>query len=66
MNNVNKPFLSDVNGLIIEKLNAYPADVCKLAMQAISLSHDYGEAAVADQLQSVLRKLAKQKESDGR
>lgn len=56
----NKTLLPDVNDLIIEKLNTYPADVRELAFQAIRLSESYPEAAVADQLQSVVRKLTKQ------
>ncbi|EKD55840.1 MAG: hypothetical protein ACD_59C00024G0005 [uncultured bacterium] len=49
----------NVNALIIEKLNAYPKAVRELAIQAIKLSEQYSEAAVADQLQTILRKLAK-------
>lgn len=60
-----KTILPDVNALIIEKLNTYPADVRQLAIQAIRLSESYQEAAVADQLQSVVRKLAKQEEGEG-
>lgn len=60
-----KTILPDVNALIIEKLNTYPDDVRELAIQAIRLSESYLEAAVADQLQSVVRKLAKQEEGEG-
>jgi len=59
-----KTFLADVNALIIEKLNTYPIEVRELAIQAIRLSESYPEAAVADQLQAVVRKLAKQQEGD--
>ncbi len=59
-----KTFLADVNALIIEKLNTYPNEVRQLAIQAIRLSESYPEAAVADQLQAVVRKLAKQQEGD--
>jgi len=59
-----KTFLADVNALIIEKLNKYPIEVRELAIQAIRLSESYPEAAVADQLQAVVRKLAKQQEGD--
>ena len=61
-----KTILPDVNALIIEKLNTYPADVRELAIQAIRLSETYPEAAVADQLQSIVRKLAKQEEGEGK
>lgn len=57
-----KTILPNVNALIIEKLKAYSDDVRELAIQAIRLSELYPEAAVADQLQSVVRKLAKQEE----
>lgn len=59
-----KSRLPDVNALIIEKLNTYPDDVRELAIQAIRLSESFPEAAVAEQLQSVVRKLAKQVEGD--
>lgn len=51
---------------IIEKLNSYPDDVRELAMQAIRLSESFPEAAVAEQLQTVVRKLAKLQEGDGK
>lgn len=51
---------------IVEKLSAYPEDVRELAMQAIRLSESYPEVAVADQLQAVVRKLAKQQDGDHR
>lgn len=57
-----KTLLPDVNALIIEKLNTYPDDVRELAIQAIRLSESYPEVAVAEQLQSVVRKLAKQED----
>jgi hypothetical protein len=50
---------------IIEKLSSYPDDVRELAMQAIRLSESFPETAVADQLQAVVRKLAKLQEGDG-
>ncbi|MHC1729712.1 MAG: hypothetical protein AB9866_27530 [Syntrophobacteraceae bacterium] len=65
MTDVSKTFLANVNALIIEKLNTYPDEVRELAIQAIRLSESYPEAAVADQLQAVVRKLAKQQEGDG-
>ena len=65
MNDLGKTLLPDVNALIIEKLKAYPADVCELAIQAISLSESYAETAVAEQLQSIVRKLAKQHGGNG-
>lgn len=61
-----KTLLPDVNTLIMEKLYAYPDNVRELAIQAIRLSEAYHpEAAVADQLQAIVRKLAKQQEGDG-
>lgn len=60
-----KTLLPDINALIIEKLTAYPEDVRELAFQAIRLSETYTEVAVADQLQSVVRKLSKQQEGGG-
>jgi len=63
----NKALLTDINALIIEKLNAYPNDVRELAIQAIRLSSEsYTEGAIADLLQPVVRRLAKQQEGDGR
>lgn len=53
-----------ISDKIIEKLTAYPDDVRELAIQAIQLSEFYPEAAVADQLQAVVRKLAKQQEDN--
>jgi len=59
-----KALLTDVNTLIIDKLNAYPEDVRELAIQAIRLSESNSEVVVADQLQAVVRRLAKQQEGD--
>jgi len=64
MNN-DKTLLPDVNDLIIEKLASYPEKVRELAFQAIRLSESYPEVAVADQLQSVLRKLSREQEGGG-
>ena len=64
MNDLGKT-LPDVNALIIEKLNTYPIDVRELAIQAIRLSESYPETAVAEQLQTIVRKLAKQQERKG-
>jgi hypothetical protein len=60
--NDDKILLPDVNALIVEKLANYPEDVRELSMQAICLAETYPEIAVADQLQSVVRKLTKQSE----
>jgi len=65
MNDLGKTLLPDVNVLIIEKLNTYPADVRALAIQAIRLSESYPETAVAEQLQTIVRKLAKQQGGNG-
>lgn len=64
MSKNSKTVLSQVNALIIEKLNAYPMEVRELAIHAIKLSESYPEAAVSDQLQAIVRKLAKQQEGD--
>ena len=64
MNN-NTTLLLDINDLIIEKLSSYPEDVRELALHAIRLSESYPETAVADQLQSVVRKLSKHQEGGG-
>jgi len=61
----NKTLLPDINTLIIEKLSTYPEDVRDLAFQAIRLSENYPEVAVADQLQAVVRKLTKPQEGGG-
>jgi hypothetical protein len=57
-----KSLLPDVNALIVEKLANYPDDVRELAFQAIRLSETYPEVAVADQLQTVVRRLSRQPE----
>jgi len=53
-----------INEKIIEKLSPYPDDVRELAMRAIQLSESFPESAVAEQLQAVVRKLAKLQEGD--
>lgn len=58
----NKALLPDVSVLIIEKLSTYPDDVRRLAFEAIRLSESYPELSVAEQLQSIVRKLSKQDE----
>lgn len=65
MNDFGKPLLPNVNALIIEKLNTYPPDVRELALQAIRLSESYAETAVAEQLQTIVRKLARQLGGNG-
>jgi hypothetical protein len=65
MTDLEKPLLPDVNALIIEKLNTYPTDVRELAIQAIRLSESFPEASVAEQLQTIVRKLARQQEGNG-
>ena len=60
--NDDKILLPDVNTLIVEKLANYPDDVRELAMQAIRMAEACPEIAVADQLQSIVRKLTKQSE----
>ena len=54
----------DVNALIIEKLNTYPPEVRELAILAMQLSEAFPEAAVADQLLALVRKLARSQEGD--
>jgi hypothetical protein len=58
----NNNLLSDANALIVNKLSSYPEDVRELALQAILLSENYPEVAVAEQLQSLVRKLSRQQE----
>lgn len=53
-----------ISDKIIEKLKVYPEDVQALAIEAIRLSERYPEAAVADQLQAAVRRLAKQIEGE--
>lgn len=57
-----KTLLPDVNALIIDKLASYPENVRELAFQAIRLSEAFPEGAVAEQLQSVVKKLSKRQE----
>lgn len=48
----------DVNALIVEKLNKYPPEVREMAIRAVQLSETLPEATVADQLLTLVRKLA--------
>lgn len=54
----------NINALIIEKLNSYPPEVRELAIRAVQLSETLPEAAVADQLLVVIRKLARPQEGE--
>jgi flagellin-like hook-associated protein FlgL len=50
---------------ILEKFSKYPDDVRELAIRAITLSESpQSETAIADQLQSVVRKLSNQQECE--
>lgn len=58
-----KSLLPDVNALIEDKLASYPENVRELALKAIQLAESQQpEAAIADQLQTVVRRLAKPSE----
>lgn len=58
-----KSLLPDVNALIEDKLASYPENVRELALKAIQLAESqHSEAAIADQLQTVVRRLAKPSE----
>jgi hypothetical protein len=58
-----KSLLPDVNALIEDKLASYPENVRELALKAIQLAESQqSEAAIADQLQTVVRRLAKPSE----
>jgi hypothetical protein len=60
-----KLLLPDVNALIEDKLASYPDNVRELALKAIQLAESQQpEAAIADQLQTVVRRLAKPPEGD--
>lgn len=60
-----KLLLPDVNTLIEDKLAGYPENVRELALKAIQLAESQqSEAAIADQLQTVIRRLAKPSEGD--
>jgi len=60
-----KSLLPDVNTLIEDKLAGYPENVRELALKAIQLAESQqSEAAIADQLQTVIRRLAKPSEGD--
>lgn len=65
MNDLGRTPLHDVNELIIEKLSTYSEEVRELAIQAIRMSESLPEAAVAEQLQTIVRKLAKQHGGNG-
>lgn len=49
----------DVNQLIIKKLQSYPDAVSELAIKAIQLSENLPEATVFEQLQGLLRDVAR-------
>lgn len=55
--------MSDINELIKEKLQQFPADVAQLAMEALKLSETgLAETSISDALTSVVRKIVKAKE----
>ena len=56
--------MSDINELIKEKLDIYPEDVQKLALEAIKLSESgLPELSVAEQLGNVVRQIIKKKDT---
>jgi len=65
MTNNEETLLPDVNSLIEEKLRAYPENVREVALHAIRASEQLPENTVIDQLQSIVRKLAKKQGEHG-
>ena len=51
--------LPDVNRLIVERLQSYPAAVAELAVRAVQLSENLPEASVFEALQGLVRDLAR-------
>ena len=53
--------MTDINDLIKEKLTKFPANINKLAIEAIKLSSDPSlpEVTIADQLGNVVRQIVK-------
>ncbi len=56
----------DINGLIIERLGAYPPAVREVAIRAVQLSETLPESAVADQLLALVRRLARPQDGGSR
>jgi len=47
--------MSEVNEVILRKLRQYPPEVAELAIQAVRLAADQPPAAVAEQLEAMVR-----------
>lgn len=57
--------MSEINELIKKKLESYPSDVVTLAMEAIEKSEKgLPEASVAEYLESVVRKIIRNRGSE--
>lgn len=52
--------MSEVNELIIKKLNKYPPSIFKLAKRAIELAESLPELSVPEQLKSVVRQIVRE------
>lgn len=57
---IDKSLLPEINDLITNKLSVYPENTRDLAIQAIRLSETYPEASVAEQLQTVIKKMCRE------
>lgn len=52
---------SNINKIIIRKLKEFPEDVAKLSIAAVSLSESYPEMTVFEQLEALVRQIAKER-----
>lgn len=54
--------MSDINQLIQQELDKYPADVVELAAEALKLSQvGLSDAAIAEALENIVRHIARKK-----
>jgi hypothetical protein len=53
--------VSEVNDLIIKKINKYPSVVAQVAIEAVRLASQLPQKAVEEALKNVLRQAARQK-----
>jgi len=54
-------FMTDVNTHIIEKIKKFGAEVSELAKEALRLSENLPEQSVAEQLESMVRQIIRNK-----
>ena len=59
MNKTDRIILSDVNELIISKLQDYPEDVSELAIKAVRLAEDFNELTLYETLQELVREIVR-------